>query len=159
MFCDYIKPENVIVNLESSDKDCLFAEMTEVLIRSMPKLNRDEVVSSLVSREEQMNTCVMKGIAVTHAECDSVSAPVVAIGISDSGVDYDIDGVSSKDFNETLVHVVFMMLFEKGNAERHLRILADCARILNIPGFYKALLGAKTAQDVCNLIREYETSY
>ena len=51
------------------------------------------------------------------------------------------------------------MLFEKGNAEKHLRILADCARVLNIPGFYKALLGAKSALDVFNLIREYETSY
>ena len=159
MFCDYIKTENIIVNLESADKDCLFAEMTEVLVRSTPGLDRVEVISSLVSREEQMNTCVMKGVAVTHAECSSVSAPVIAIGISSSGVDYDIDGVSSKDFNESLIHVVFMMLFEKGNAEKHLRILADCARVLNIPGFYKALLGAKSALDVFNLIREYETSY
>ena len=159
MFCDYVKTENIIVNLESADKDCLFAEMTEVLVRSTPGLDRDEVISSLVSREEQMNTCVMKGVAVTHAECSSVSAPVIAIGISGSGVDYDIDGVSSKDFNESLIHVVFMMLFEKGNAEKHLRILADCARVLNIPGFYKALLGAISALDVFNLIREYETSY
>ena len=109
MFCDYVKTENIIVNLESADKDCLFAEMTEVLVRSTPGLDRDEVISSLVSREEQMNTCVMKGVAVTHAECSSVSAPVIAIGISGSGVDYDIDGVSSKDFNESLIHVVFMM--------------------------------------------------
>ena len=59
MFCDYIKTENIIVNLESADKDCLFAEMTEVLVRSTPGLDRDEVISSLVSREEQMNTCVI----------------------------------------------------------------------------------------------------
>lgn len=158
MLSDFLKPETVIVTLESTDKDSLFAEMTELLVRQNPSLKRDDILASVHKREEQMNTCVMKGVAVPHGNCASVQSPVVAIGISKTGVDYDITGVSSSDYAESLVHVVVFMLFEQGKAEHHLRIFADCARVLQKPGIYKALLAAKTAQEVCNIVKEYETS-
>ena len=159
MLCDLIKPENVIVNLESTDKDSLFAELVENLVRTNNGLNRDEILSALLAREEQMNTCIMNGVAVPHASCLSVGKPLISLGMSLSGIDYEIEGTGTKDYADSLVHMVFLILFEQGNAERHLHVLADCARVLNIPGFYKSLLGAESAQEVCNLIREYELEF
>lgn len=72
MLSDLIKPENVIVELESTDKDSLFAELTENLVRTNENLDRDEIFRALSEREEQMNTCIMKGIAVPHACCSCV---------------------------------------------------------------------------------------
>ena len=63
MFCDYVKTENIIVNLESADKDCLFAEMTEVLVRSTPGLDRDEVISSLD----------LKNISTVHGRAEDLA--------------------------------------------------------------------------------------
>ncbi|MBQ1949705.1 MAG: PTS sugar transporter subunit IIA [Treponema sp.] len=159
MLSDFLKPETVIINLESTDKDSLFAEMTEFLVRQNSSLKREDILSAVQKREEQMNTCVMKGIAVPHGNCSSVKSPLVAVGISKAGIEYDISGVGFAETADSLVHLVVFMLFEQGNAECHLRILADCARVLQSPNIYKSLMTAKSAQEVCNIVREFETSY
>ncbi len=159
MLSDLIEPENVIVQLESTDKDSLFAELTESLVRTNENLDRDEIFDSLLERESKMNTCILKGIAVPHACCTCVKKPMIAIGTSVSGIDYEIEGTGTKNYAESLVHVVFMLLFESGNAEKHLRVLADCARVLDIPGVYESLLNAKNSREVCDIIREAECEF
>ncbi len=159
MLSNLIRPENVIVGLESTDKDSLFAELTENLVRTNENLDRSEIFNALVAREEQMNTCIMKGVSVPHASCSCVEKPLVALGLSAPGIDYELDGTGTKNYSDSLVHIVFMLLFEHGNAEEHLRVLADCVRLLNIPGFYKSILSAKNAQEVCNIIQDYEYEY
>lgn len=159
MLSDLIKPENVVIELESTDKDSLFAELTENLVRTNGNLDRNEIFNALSVREEQMNTCIMKGVAVPHACCSCVEKPLIAVGLSASGIDYEIEGTGTKNYSDSLVHVVFMLLFEQENAERHLHVLADCARLLNIPGFYKSVLCAKSAQEVCNIIQDFEYEF
>lgn len=159
MLSDLIKPENVVIELESTDKDSLFAELTENLVRTNENLDRNEIFKALSAREEQMNTCIMKGVAVPHACCSCVEKPLIAVGLSASGIDYEIEGTGTKNYSDSLVHVVFMLLFEQENAERHLHVLADCARLLNIPGFYKSVLCAKSAQEVCNIIQDFEYEF
>lgn len=159
MLSDLIKPENVVLQLESTDKDSLFAELTENLVRTNKNLDRYEILNSLFEREEKMNTCIMKGIAVPHAVCSTVERPLVSLGLSIPGIDYEVAGTGLKNYSESLVHLVVMIVFEQGNADRHLRVLADCARVLRIPGFYKSVLNAKSEQEVCNKICEYEFEF
>lgn len=159
MLSDLIKPENVIVRLESADKDSLFYELVENLVRTNPGLDRNEIYKGLLEREALMNTCIMRGIGVPHCSVSCTGKPLIAVGLSSEGIDYEIEGTGTKDYDDNLVHLVFMILFEQGNAGRHLHVLANCARVLHIPGFYKAVLGARTAHEVCNLIREFETEF
>ncbi len=159
MISDLLRPESVVVQLESTDKDSLFCELTETLVRIQPSVDRAEVLAELYKREELMNTCVMAGVAVPHANCRSVPQPMLAIGVSRAGIDYELDGVGTKDYAQSFVHVVFFMLFPVTCVERHLKVLADCARLLRMPGFYNALLGAGSASELCRIIREFETSF
>lgn len=159
MISSLVKPENVVCQLESTDKDSLFAELTEVLVRSDPFIDRNEVFTALFEKEEQRNSIVMNGIAVPYVECSSVKSPVLAVGISRAGIDYDVYGVGSRDFADSLVHLAVLFLFDKRNTERKIHVLADCARVLHIPGFYGSCLSAGSAQAVCNIFRDYETSY
>lgn len=157
MLSDVIKPENVVIDLESADKDVLFAEMVEALVRLYPTIDRDEALSALEEREDKANTCVMPGIAVPHAGCRSVQETAAVLGISRGGVDYEVSGAAAAE--SPLVHVVVMLLFELGNTERHLKILSDCASVLRVPEFYRSVLSAKSAQDVCSVIKECEADY
>ncbi len=157
MLSDLIRPENILLGLESTEKDMLFAEMLEVLIRAQPSISREEAEAALLKREEQASTRVMRGIAVPHANCPSAKRTAAALGISYSGIDYDADSASRDESSgDPLVHIVIMILFEQGNSEEHLHILADCARVLSSPDFYKSVLAARTVQEVHDLIREYE---
>ena len=155
MLSRILKPENVIPELESRDKDSLFAELVENLVRTTSCLDRGKILSSLYEREEKMNTCVMKGIAVLHASDSGLECTKVAVGLSAPGIDYEIDGnLPAK--KEDLVHLVIMILFEPENAQDHLHMLADCAMLLNDSRFYREIMKASDAQEVCNLIREVE---
>lgn len=145
------------MNLESSEKDVLFAEMTEVLVRSNPKLNRKKIIMALEERERKRNTCVFSKIGIPHINCDGLTEPLIALGISRDGIDYECVSYSSEHYKESLVHLVIMILFEPGDAELHLKVLADCARVLTVPGFYEAVLKAESPSQVLNVIREFET--
>lgn len=159
MLSDYIRKENILLELESTEKDVLFAEMTENLIRTNSGLNRKEIINCLEEREQKMNTCVMRCISVPHADCGCVKEPLVAIGLSRNGVDYEVCSYGSEKYNENLVHLVILILFQKGNVTQHLNLLADVARVLRIPGFYEALFNCKTCSELINTVFEYETEH
>ncbi len=155
-FIDFVKTENIIVSLESTEKDVLFAEMVESLVRSNPSLDRNEVISAICERESKKNTAILPGVAVPHAEISSIKSPLVCIGISRNGVDYEIESVESKNYRSSFVHLVFLILFEKGNMERHLHLLSDCARLFQIPDFLNSVVTAASAQEVFSIIKEFE---
>lgn len=159
MLSDIIKAENVLLNLESQSKDDLFYEMVEVAVRNGISINRDEVIGSLFDREEKMNTCIKRGVGVPHANCDSVKDPVLIIGISTGGIDYDVVPVGDDAYQKSLVHVVLMFLFEKDNAGRHLKILSDCAKVLQVPDFLHSVLSAKTEEEVVCTIKNLEVDF
>ena len=156
MFSSLLKPENIILELESSEKDVLFAEMVENIVTTHPSVNRSEALAALTERENKMNTCIKSGIAVPHASCASVTYPVVSIGISRGGIDYEVEGGAAPDSKESLVHLVIMILFEQGNTERHLHILAECAHILKTPAFYQTALTASSASEIIEKLRRIE---
>lgn len=161
MLSKLLKPQTIVVNIESTDKDMLFAELLEVLVRENPSIDRDDAMDALLLREAQMNTCICKGVAVPHAVCDCVASTVVALGLSREGVDYGADGIAAEigvsGFQDALVHIVIMILGERDSAEHRLKILTSCANILQKAGFYQRVLAAQTADEVLRVIADYET--
>ena len=150
-----ISPESVILNLSSEDKDELFSELVENLVRRNPSLNRTSILNALNERELQKNTFITTGVAGPHANISSIKHPEIVVGISRDGIDYEIDeSVPAK--KDDLVHLVIMILFEPENAQDHLHLLADCAVLLNDSRFYRKIMKAKDEVEVCNIIREVE---
>ncbi len=154
MFSSLISPDNIIFNLQSTDKDELFSELVEFLVRKNPSIDRDEALKALENREEVKNTQTAPGIAVPHACLSSINKTEIVLGISRAGIDYEItEGHSLKD---NLVHFVILILFNAQNTEAHLHLLSDCALILNTQGFYPEVLKASDANEVYSMIKEAE---
>lgn len=149
MFSDFVKPENIILSLESDDKDCLFSEMVENIVSNHPFLDRNAVLSAIENREKQQNTSIKPGIAIPHAICSSVQNAIVAVGISKNGIDYETE-------NGEAVHLVIMMLFEEGNTQGHLKLLADCTAVLLSGEFYTTAMNAKSEDEIIKKIIEIE---
>ncbi|MBI1929277.1 PTS sugar transporter subunit IIA, partial [Candidatus Poribacteria bacterium] len=64
------------------------------------------------------------GVAVPHARIDGLADPVVAVGLSKEGIDFDApDGVPAK--------IVFLLLTPLHDDGAQLEILADIAKIFN----------------------------
>lgn len=79
-------------------------------------------------REQVMATGIGGGVAVPHARIDGVDRPVVAVGISPKGLDFD-----APDGNP--VHLVFMIVTPAQDNGAQLEILADIAHTCMRPAF------------------------
>lgn len=142
--------ETVIkAELESEDKEEVFAELIELLVRAGQVRDRDAALQAILTREDMATTGIGNGIAVPHGKDASIPTLTAALGISRSGIEYDAaDGGP--------VHVVFLVLAEVNNPGPHVQCLGEIARLLMVPGFCERVRRAENAEQVLELIRAEE---
>ena len=146
-----ISSKNIILNIQSKDKDSLFEELVDSILKVYPNINRKEALDALHDRESKMTTGIMHGIAVPHASCPSSSDTVGAIGICRDGMDYNsLDGHP--------VNYVFMLLSNPTETEKHLAVLKDLSSVLQNPSFTKDLESAATSEEAHELLVRYESN-
>jgi Kef-type K+ transport system membrane component KefB/mannitol/fructose-specific phosphotransferase system IIA component (Ntr-type) len=86
-------------------------------------------------REEVAATGLGDDIAIPHAPVDGLKRPVLALGRSHDGIDFDApDGKPAR--------IVVLLLMPPRTYDLEVRILASLARVLNIPENRAKLLGA-----------------
>lgn len=144
-------PKSIVLNLESTEKDELFEEMVEAIVSVQPTVDRAQALAALRERESKMSTGIMHDIAVPHGNCMTVKGIVGAIGISRKGIDYDA-------LDKAPVHLVFMLLSSTDETEKHLSVLKILASVLQNPAFSKEVIEKQTAQEVFDLMCQYESS-
>jgi mannitol/fructose-specific phosphotransferase system IIA component (Ntr-type) len=138
------------VNLESETKDEAFEELVETISALHPELNREEMLEALTTREKQMNTAVVPGVAVPHGYCHAVNGIVGVIGISRAGIEYDTG-------KQEPVHCIFMVLMGRSHREEHLHVLGKLLNLFNSQALPK-MQAAKSAQDVYDILRRFDQS-
>lgn len=141
--------ESIILDLKSTEKNALFAELIDKVAAVNPDIDRAEALAAVCEREAKMSTGIMHDIAVPHGSCNSVKKTVGAIGISRSGIDYD-------SLDKAPVHFVFMLLSSSSETESHLNALRELASILQNPSFIKELKEKNSEDEVYRLICNYE---
>ena len=151
MLSSFIRPANIKVGLESSEKEESFAELLEILVAENPELNRREAMDALIAREEKMSTAVFPFVAVPHALCSSAGTTLVAMGISRSGIEFEAPEPETNP-----EHPVVNVIFEEKDTETHLHLLRDILEIVSQPDFVQNVLQAKTSQEVYDLIESME---
>lgn len=135
--------------LESLDKDELFAEMVEMLVRAGRVADRDAALDAIGTREAMATTGIGGGVAVPHGKSPTIGELTAALGISAEGVEYDAtDGEP--------VHIVFMVLAEANNPGPHVECLGEIARLLQVQGFSERLRRAKNPEEVLAIIQGEE---
>jgi mannitol/fructose-specific phosphotransferase system IIA component (Ntr-type) len=137
------------VNLQSEDKEELFAEMVEMLVGAGRLRNRAAAMEALEAREAMASTGIGNGMAVPHGKSASVSDLCAALGVSKKGIDYETT-------DREPVTVVFLVLAEANNPGPHVECLGEIARLLQIQGFCDRLRRAANAQEALAVIKAEE---
>jgi Kef-type K+ transport system membrane component KefB/mannitol/fructose-specific phosphotransferase system IIA component (Ntr-type) len=84
-------------------------------------LGVEEIDRAVWAREKAMHTGIGNGVAIPHARLGGITTPVVAVGISLDGIDFDApDGEAA--------HLIFLILTPAQDAGVQLEILADIAK-------------------------------
>jgi PTS system fructose-specific IIA component/PTS system nitrogen regulatory IIA component len=146
---DLLDESVVKVGLKSLEKEECFEEMIDLLVRAGRLSDRAGALAAVRLREAQGTTGIGQGVAIPHGKHPSVPALTAALGTSAKGIEFDsIDGEKSR--------LVFLLLARNDDPGPHVRALAEIARLIQTPGFYRKLTGARSAREILDILDEEE---
>jgi mannitol/fructose-specific phosphotransferase system IIA component (Ntr-type) len=146
---DLLDESVVKVGLKSLEKEECFEEMIDLLVRAGRLSDRAGALAAIRLREAQGTTGIGQGVAIPHGKHPSVPALTAALGTSAKGIEFDsIDGEKA--------HLVFLLLARNDDPGPHVRALAEIARLIQTPGFYRKLTRARSAREILDILDEEE---
>jgi PTS system fructose-specific IIC component/PTS system nitrogen regulatory IIA component len=146
---DIFTVSRIKFGLEAQDKDEVFEELTDVLVRGYDLANREEILAAIAEREAKMSTGIKTGIALPHGKVGEISGIFGALGVSEEGIDYDaLDGEP--------VYLVILLVSGTEDAETHLKILKKIAAFLENPAFFTDIKKSGSAEEAFSVLKNYE---
>jgi len=109
-------------------------------------LNASEVEAAVWEREETLPTGIGNGVALPHARIEGISKPIVAIGVSDSGIDFDAP-------DDKPAHVIFLILTPVDAPDTQLEITAELAKLFRQYGMTERVLKIKSYTEFLALVK------
>ncbi|MDZ4723582.1 MAG: CBS domain-containing protein [candidate division Zixibacteria bacterium] len=122
-------------------------ELLDLLKSEGVKFDYDEVVRSVLEREEIESTAYGHGFAFPHARTDAVSEMYILIGLSKQGL-------SAKTVDNEPLKVVCLLLTPSTIAKLYLQTLSGLASFARKPGIMNNILTAEKSADLIKLISD-----
>lgn len=141
-----LSKEQIHLNMESNERWPAIEELINYLDSKNLLLGecKEDILASLLAREEQNSTGIGSGVAIPHAFSDKLSEVIAIFGRSDQGIDFDaIDNAPVK----------FILLFivpQKGY-HLHLQALSAIAKMFNNCEIRQNLSEAIDAEEILKI--------
>ncbi|WP_186577085.1 PTS fructose transporter subunit IIABC [Aquibacillus kalidii] len=146
---DLLKPDTMILNLQSNSKSEVLDELIEKLDQAGRLRDKKVFKNEILKREEHTTTGIGDGIAIPHAKTKAVKVPSIAFGRSQQGVEFEaLDGKPSNLF--------FMIAASEGANNDHLETLARLSGMLMDDSFRQKLLQANSESEIFEAINKKE---
>lgn len=131
----------VVQNLVSRDK---YEAIHELIDKAPVFVSSDSgplVADAVIRREKVLSTGLGRGVAVAHGTTEAVSDIIIALGISEAGIDFDA-------FDEAPVHLLFVIANPPHRQPDYLVALAAVTRLMRDEGFRAALRDHVPAHEI-----------
>ena len=149
---DILVKEGAILDLASTAKDEVLAEMARAVAAAEPSLDPERLLSVLLEREALQSTGIGEGVAIPHGKIAGLERLVASFARSVKGVDFDsIDGQATQLF--------FLLVVPEHSGGQHLKALARISRFLRDGEFRTKLLEAGELEDVFRAIDEEDAKF
>lgn len=145
-----IKDKNVLLEMKAQKKDEALAELAAHLKKQKLINHEKEIIEKLLQREALGSTALGEGIAIPHCKAKGIKGPILTVGISRGGVNFEApDGRP--------VQVFFLLITSPDDPSLNLQILALIAQLVKkSPELKSKLLAAEDVREVMEIIREQE---
>lgn len=142
----------VILELSSSAKRDVLAEMARALVQAEPGIDEARLLEVLLEREKLQSTGIGEGVAIPHGKLPGLNRLVASFARSSKGVDFEsIDGQPTQLF--------FLLVVPEHSGGQHLKALARISRFFRDAAFRKALLEAERREDVFAAIEAEDAKF
>jgi len=149
---DILVREASVLDLVSTAKKDLLAEMAGALASAEPRLDADNLLSVLREREALQSTGIGEGVAIPHGKIAGLDRLVATFARSTAGVDFDsIDGQPTQLF--------FLLVVPEQSGGQHLKALARISRFFRDASFRDKLLGADDLDEIFRAIEEEDAKF
>jgi PTS system nitrogen regulatory IIA component len=149
---DILVREASILDLKSTTKDDLLAEMASSLAAAESALEADALLGVLREREALQSTGIGEGVAIPHGKVHGLDRLVATFARSTSGVDFDsIDGQPTQ--------LLFLLIVPEQSGGQHLKALARISRFFRDASFREKLLGAGDLEEIFRAIEEEDAKF
>ena len=144
-FVDFASSKLFVSPMRSETRYQAIQELCE-LVGVVQGFDTQQITERVWGRERVMAAGVSRGLAVPHARLDTITTPIVAIGIAPSGIDFDpSDGEPA--------NVVILLLSPMEDDGLHFSLLSDIATTLESPKLRSRVLSAKSFTEFLAVIR------
>lgn len=123
-FVDYLQPQSFVNHLEATDRWQIIDELAQITA-PLAGLDAETIAKAVRAREKMMPTGIGNGLAVPHARLPDLPEPLVTIGLSVAGIDFDAP-------DNAPAHVVCLILTPLNDNGAQLELLADIATTFKV---------------------------
>jgi mannitol/fructose-specific phosphotransferase system IIA component (Ntr-type) len=143
-----LSPKLFVRNLSAPSRREAIRELAELACQHA-KLDTDTVEAIAWRREDLEATGIGNGVALPHARIAALKTAVVAVGLSDIGIDFDApDGQPA--------HVVFLLLTPEDNPAVQLDLSANIAEMFRDPHALERVLRGRTFTEFLAVLKTLE---
>lgn len=138
---DILSPEQIIPEMKATNRWEAIDELIDhlVTVGKIKPENREAILAVVKKREVTMSTGIGYGIGIPHASSDLIYEVVGALGRSKKGINFDA-------LDSQPVDLVMLFVVPQGHFQKHLRTLADIAKLLKNETSRRALEDASDAK-------------
>jgi mannitol/fructose-specific phosphotransferase system IIA component (Ntr-type) len=142
----------IVPNLVSTKREDVIRELLDALVTSgkVSAEMRDTFATAILAREKRGSTGLNHGVAIPHTKTTAVQAPLAAIGISRTGVDFNA-------LDKQPVYSIFLMLSPEENPTLHTDAMKAIFTYLSKDQFRRFLRQATTVEAVKTLLEEADS--
>lgn len=110
-------------------------------------LDEEKYIADVIEREKLSTTGIGDGIAIPHAKSAWVKTVTVAVGKSNTGIEWE-------SLDEKPAHLIFLIAVPENGENEHLKILQKLAINLMDEDFKKSLENARSSKEMERLLNE-----
>jgi len=146
---EFIHTEAIVPELQATDRDAALRELVTSLSTTgaLPPDAVDEIVASLVKREQNGSTGFGKGVAVPHVKHPKVKKMAGTIGRSAAGLDFAA-------LDHQPVYTIFLLLSPENQPQQHLQAMNIVFSNLQKDIFRRFLRQCSTREAIVDLLEE-----
>ncbi len=149
---DILVKEAVILDLESTSKDDVLAEMSRHLAEAVPSVDENRLLQVLRDREGLQSTGIGEGVAIPHGKLPGLDRLYGLFARLDKPVDFDA-------IDEQPVDLICVLLAPETAGADHLKALARVSRLLRDKSICEKLRGTDKAEAIYALLTESLASH